>query len=292
MAWARIDDQFPDHPKVVQAGPLGLAMAVAGICYASQYLTDGFIPRAKVRRLIDVDNALEIADTLVKVGLWEEIADGYQIHDYLEYNPSAEDVRETREAQRAAKVAGGQARAATAKRDGGRFIKKEPAENQQAAGSAAGGSQPAENQPRTRTPSPEAKDKESNRANTPVRALARAGGVDAAESLVHILCEESGFDISEMTRKERKEQRGHAAGILGEGFSEGDVRGCLRYLLSQPWRDSKPDLLTVHRKIGQWKREGCPAVAASRASPAGNGRHGLTAAELAERAMRHAERNA
>lgn len=125
-----------------------------------------------------------------------------------------------------------------------------------------------------------------------LRAPARAGGADAAESLVHILCEESGFDISEMTRKERKEQRGHATGILSEGFSEDDVRGCLRYLLSQPWRDSKPDLLTVHRKIGQWKREGCPAVASSRASPAGNGRHGLTAAELAERAMRHAERNA
>src|SRR5690606_5177208 len=33
------------------------------------------------------------ADLLVKVGLWEPAEGGFQIHDYLDYNPSADDVR-------------------------------------------------------------------------------------------------------------------------------------------------------------------------------------------------------
>jgi len=98
VPWAKLDDQFSDHPKVVAAGPLAGWLAVCGLCYASRYLTDGYIPLAQVRKLADLDNAAELTDRLVAAGLWEAIEGGYMIHDYLEYNPSRAQVLAAREA--------------------------------------------------------------------------------------------------------------------------------------------------------------------------------------------------
>ncbi len=96
MAWIRLDDQFPDHPKVVEAGPLASWLYVCGIGYCNRLLTDGFIPSGQVRKLADLDGAGELAARLVAVGLWDEAEGGYRIHDYLEYQPSAEEVKADR----------------------------------------------------------------------------------------------------------------------------------------------------------------------------------------------------
>lgn len=98
MPWTKIDDQFYDHPKVVAAGPLGVALFVCSLSYCARHLTDGFITATQAKRLIDVEDPLEVAEQLVAVGLWERRDGGYQVHDYLEYNPSAAQVK----AQRAA----------------------------------------------------------------------------------------------------------------------------------------------------------------------------------------------
>ena len=113
MAWVRIDDQFTDHPKAADAGPLGIAMQVAALCYANRHLTDGFISHKVAARLLDFTGIaielpcthdpddshvsgmrvqwLSICDSLVDAGLWEVVEGGWQIHDYLEYNPSRAD---------------------------------------------------------------------------------------------------------------------------------------------------------------------------------------------------------
>lgn len=110
MAWVRLDDSFAQHPKVMAAGPLALAMQVAGLCYCNRNLTDGFIPWAVARTLLSWemlgpdqeryrisvtdDTHTEEIDSdyvikrLVETGLWEEVPGGYQIHDYLQYQPS------------------------------------------------------------------------------------------------------------------------------------------------------------------------------------------------------------
>ena len=98
MPWIKIDDQFSDHPKIVQAGPLAGFLYIAGLCYAGRYLTDGFIPRGQVRKLIDTDNVTPLVTALVTAELWDECDGGYQIHDYLEYNPSGEQVKAERKA--------------------------------------------------------------------------------------------------------------------------------------------------------------------------------------------------
>jgi len=118
MPWVRLDDQFADHPKVVQAGPLAGWLHICALTYCARYLTDGFIPQAIVPRLADftgigiVDvngghaafghdvTVQELVDRLVDVGLWDVVDGGYMIHDYLDYNPSKEEVMAERDIAR------------------------------------------------------------------------------------------------------------------------------------------------------------------------------------------------
>jgi len=101
--WVKVDDKFPRHPKVlVAAGELGrygharvVNVALQGMCYAAEHLTDGFIPREAVKSFID-PHPFEVADVLVKVTLWHEAEGGYQVHDWAAYNPSAEETKERR----------------------------------------------------------------------------------------------------------------------------------------------------------------------------------------------------
>lgn len=113
MPWAKLDDGFTDHPKVMAAGPLASWLFVCGLTYSARMLTDGFIPTTQVRKLADLDNAMALADRLVEVGLWERCDDGFLIHDYLEYQPSAEKVRTERKAaqERMQRIRSGEVRA-------------------------------------------------------------------------------------------------------------------------------------------------------------------------------------
>jgi hypothetical protein len=128
MPWVRIDEEFPRHPKVVKAGPLGMAMHVAALCYCNQYLTDGFVPRAIVAGLIDLsgigmrqwmgevagggeDATWElVVQDLEAAGLWEREQGGWRIHDYHDYQPSREHVLKVREVRQEAGRKGGQAK--------------------------------------------------------------------------------------------------------------------------------------------------------------------------------------
>jgi hypothetical protein len=97
VTWVRLADDFYDHPKVIAAGaPAGWLWACS-LAYANRYLTDGFIPSAVVRRLVDADDPQRLAARLVDCGLWERADGGYQIHDFAEYQPSSDAVRAERE---------------------------------------------------------------------------------------------------------------------------------------------------------------------------------------------------
>ena len=100
VPWVRIDEEFTQHPKVVQVGPLGVALQVAALCYCNRNLTDGFVPRGVVRMLLDFDglgDALQVANSLVKAGMWETVEGGYRVHDFETYQPSKERVLAERE---------------------------------------------------------------------------------------------------------------------------------------------------------------------------------------------------
>jgi hypothetical protein len=119
MTWVRIDDSFAQNPKVVSAGPLAMALQVAALCYCNRNLTDGFVPRPVARTLLDweiVDSSGTIhtlaitsglsgndvtsafvISLLLDCGMWIEEDKGYRIHDYLQYQPSSQNVKEQRE---------------------------------------------------------------------------------------------------------------------------------------------------------------------------------------------------
>jgi len=98
MTWVKLDDQFTSHPKLIQAGPLAGWLYICGLTYCARYLTDGFIPSPAVRLLADLKKNQEQVDSLVEAGLWVKCEGGYQVHDYLDYNPSSEQVRHERTA--------------------------------------------------------------------------------------------------------------------------------------------------------------------------------------------------
>jgi hypothetical protein len=128
MAWIRVDDHFDEHPKMQMIGPLGWGVWLAGLAYCNRNLTDGFIPWAKARTLASFDIVGEdgtqwslsrvsgmagedidadwIIGLLVGAGLWDVVengkgrTDGFRVHDYAEYQPSAQQVKAEREATR------------------------------------------------------------------------------------------------------------------------------------------------------------------------------------------------
>lgn len=94
MSWVKVDDQMPRHPKLLRLGRNRLVCQgvwLDGMCYASSYLTDGFIPEAALDRA-----AVAPAAHLVAAGLWERVEGGYRIHDYHDYQPTRAQVMESR----------------------------------------------------------------------------------------------------------------------------------------------------------------------------------------------------
>jgi hypothetical protein len=96
MAWVTIDDQTPRHPKHVNVGPAASWLWVCGLAHCNSQLTNGFID-ARALHMLGAFPAAEVkrlAERLCSVNLWERVDGGYQVHDYLEYQPSRDVVRE------------------------------------------------------------------------------------------------------------------------------------------------------------------------------------------------------
>lgn len=104
MSWARLDDAILDNPKIIAAGPLGFALHVAAITWCARNLTDGLIPKRRVAQLLDLPS-LQVSETtkvrvlhtltpddlagdLVRIGLWHDRGEQYELHDFLDYNLS------------------------------------------------------------------------------------------------------------------------------------------------------------------------------------------------------------
>jgi hypothetical protein len=101
VPWVRLDESFADHPKIERVGPLAAWLHVAALCYCARHLTDGALPKAKAHRLADIPDPAEHVAALLREGLWTEDGSAYVLHDYLDYQPSRQDVEAERSAARA-----------------------------------------------------------------------------------------------------------------------------------------------------------------------------------------------
>lgn len=96
MPYAQIDVDAPDHWKVGGLSDAAFRTWVLGQCYAQKHLTDGFLDRRAVKLFRSRTSPAVIAE-LVSAMLWHESDAGFTIHDYADWNNTAEEVEERRE---------------------------------------------------------------------------------------------------------------------------------------------------------------------------------------------------
>ena len=89
VPWAHLDDRFYGNPKILGTPLPALGLYAVGLSYCNDQLTDGFIPRSVLAGLRGWAAA---ARMLVQRNLWTEQPGGYQVHDYLDWNDSKEQV--------------------------------------------------------------------------------------------------------------------------------------------------------------------------------------------------------
>jgi hypothetical protein len=104
LSWARLDDRANENRKQLAAGPEACWLWSCALMYANrQPQRDGFLPTAVIGMLYPFKAPQKLAAKLVEVGLWEEAPGGYQIHDYLFWNKTKDQVNhEKAEARRRA----------------------------------------------------------------------------------------------------------------------------------------------------------------------------------------------
>jgi hypothetical protein len=97
LSWVKLDDNFPDHPKVALLPLRARWVFIQGLCYAARYMTDGLIPEQVANRW----EGPAAPAALVEAGLWEtDEGRAFRIHDYLIYNPSKEELEARSDANR------------------------------------------------------------------------------------------------------------------------------------------------------------------------------------------------
>jgi hypothetical protein len=101
VPWFKVDDTLHSHPKArrVSLGALGLWTMCGS--HAMAYKTDGFVAEWFAHSL---PSGRKFAGELVREGLWcnaiREDEPGYQYHDWLHYQQSAEEIERDREHNR------------------------------------------------------------------------------------------------------------------------------------------------------------------------------------------------
>jgi hypothetical protein len=105
MPWTRLDDELATHQKLHQAGRdlgengrvIALGFFSLALMWCNKHLTDGYLPDAVIDGFTShVSNPQNVAEALSKAGLFERNEGGYHIHDFHDYNQSAETVRKRR----------------------------------------------------------------------------------------------------------------------------------------------------------------------------------------------------
>lgn len=101
MSWGKIDDQFHAHRKAKKAWKSdrrALGLHLLAISYCAGHLTDGFVdPEFVEEKLPVARERTATVRALVDAGLWIADQDGWRIHDWLDYNPSKDQVERERE---------------------------------------------------------------------------------------------------------------------------------------------------------------------------------------------------
>jgi hypothetical protein len=100
MLYVQLDTNWPDHPKIMQAGMEGAGLHAIALCLAKRLESDGWIHRWLLHRQGASD---ELIDRLVVLELFDAHADQVRPHGWLDRNPSQAAI----DAKKAAKAESG-----------------------------------------------------------------------------------------------------------------------------------------------------------------------------------------
>lgn len=99
----RVDDMLHSHPKHRRSGLAAIGLWTLCGSWSMSYKTDGFVPAWFAHGF---PRGRQLSEELVSATLWEKGFGaggeaGYQFHDWLDWQPSAEEIERDRERQRA-----------------------------------------------------------------------------------------------------------------------------------------------------------------------------------------------
>lgn len=104
MTWAKLDDRFHAHPKTMRVwrtNPRALGLLVLALSWSAAYEQDGYVPDEMFAGWEpDGGECNKAISVLVEAGFLHRNGDGYDIHDFLDFNPSRAELAEQREGQR------------------------------------------------------------------------------------------------------------------------------------------------------------------------------------------------
>lgn len=104
MTWLRVDDRFPRHRKVRRLSDRAFRVHVTAMAACAEDETDGLVTGDDLADLVGVAQryVTDAVVELVAAGLWDVVEEGrvWQVHDYLDYNPSHASLVADREANR------------------------------------------------------------------------------------------------------------------------------------------------------------------------------------------------
>jgi hypothetical protein len=105
VPYLNLDDNFADHPKVDALSDGAFRLHVAGMNYCARKLTDGVVEKHRVHRLMPTYKPAYLKELMAgPKPMWLPHPEGYEIHDYLDWNKSKAwwDERREKEAKRIA----------------------------------------------------------------------------------------------------------------------------------------------------------------------------------------------
>jgi hypothetical protein len=103
----KLHNGFPEHPKAFELSDKAFRQLIEAWCYCSRNLNDGKLSKAQFFKLFSAKSRKEV----MTVGFVVESENGYEMHDYLEHQQSAEQVETRRTKRAAAGSMGGRAKA-------------------------------------------------------------------------------------------------------------------------------------------------------------------------------------
>ena len=220
MVWVKLDDAYDEHPKIIGLSDKAFRAHVSAMCYCGRNLTDGLVPKAKIPR--------RVAAELEEAGLIHCENKGYRLHDWLEHNPSADEVEEKRRVR------------AESGRKGGKATQAKRQANAQANASASAQAKSKEPSTPNPNPNPHASTKHEEPPKPPKGGRVSSEDIDAV--LAH-------YRTYHPRAKGDKKGRAKIAARLKDKFTVAELQQAIDGNHRSPWHCGQNPAGDRHHKV-------------------------------------------